>query len=298
MPLLELSAHRAPVTDTGPEPAIFAEGLSLRRRQLTVLNRVNLRIPAGAVVGLVGRNGAGKSSLLRCLVGLSVPNEGQSRLLGAPSLDLPDAVRERLGYVAQAPELFDWLTGEQHLRRFSALYPGYDERRALMLAAQLALPLGQRASRLSGGDQQKLSVLLALAHDPDLLILDEPVASLDPIARRDFMRALFERRRELAAPRTVLISSHLLADLERVVTHVAFLREGRLQWMDEWDALTEHMRLAVLPADAPPVRDAGVLHQRVWAGERRILFDARQHTTPPAAGHALSLDELFEELNA
>lgn len=279
--------------------AIQAEGLTLRYRGSTVLSHLNLCVPAGAVVGLVGRNGAGKSTLLRCLVGLTAPNAGHCALLGAPSLDLPDAVRERLGYGAQTPDLFDWLSGEQHLRRFSALYPGYDERRALALAIRLDLPLGLRASRLSGGDQQKLSVLLALAHDPDLLILDEPVASLDPIARRDFMRSLFERRAADAPPRTVLISSHLLTDLERVVTHVAFLREGRLQLMDEWDALTEHVRVLELPAGASalPV-GAGVLHRREVAGRARVLFDARVAEAPPAAGQALGLDDLFAELNA
>jgi ABC-2 type transport system ATP-binding protein len=286
--------------------AIEAQGLGLRYRQSgaahTALSGVTLQVPAGAVVGLVGRNGAGKSSLLRCLVGLSAPSEGHSRLLGAPSLDLPDAVRARLGYGAQTPDLFDWLNGEQHLQRFSALYPGYDERRALMLAARLELPLGVRASRLSGGDQQKLSVLLALAHDPDLLILDEPVASLDPLARRDFMRSLFERRAAYQPPRTVLISSHLLNDLERVVTHVAFLRQGRLQLMDGWDALAEHVRLLELPARASVMVDLqqgpGVLHRREKDGRARVLFDARVAIAPPAAGHALGLDDLFAELNA
>jgi ABC-2 type transport system ATP-binding protein len=263
------------------------------------LQGLNLRVPAGAVVGLVGRNGAGKSSLLRCLVGLAAPQTGRCILLGAPSMDLPDAVRARLGYVAQAPDLFDWLDGYQHLQRFSALYPGFDELRALALAVRLDLPMRTRAGRLSGGDQQKLSVLLALAHDPDLLILDEPVASMDPLARRDFMRALFERRGADQPPRTVLISSHLLNDLERVVTHVAFLREGQLQLMDEWDALAEHVRLLELPSGATALpQGAGVLHRRRMDGRERVLFDARLADAPPAAGRPLGLDELFAELNA
>ena len=277
---------------------------ALKHRQMfprdprTVLQRVNLSVPAGAVLGLVGRNGAGKSSLLRCLVGLAAPQAGRCMLLGSPSMDLPDAVRARVGYVAQAPDLFDWLNGEQHLRRFAALYPGFDEMRALALAAKLDLPLSTKASQLSGGDQQKLSVLLALAHDPDLLILDEPVSSMDPLARRDFMRALFERRGADQPPRTVILSSHLLNDLERVVTHVAFLREGRLQLMDEWDALTEHVRLLDLPAGASALPDgAGVLHRRKVDGRERVLFDARVADAPLAAGRALGLDELFAELN-
>ena len=280
-------------------PMTFGQHQMFPRSPRTALQRVNLRVPAGAVVGLVGRNGAGKSSLLRCLVGLAAPQSGRCTLLGAPSMDLPDAVRARLGYVAQTPDLFDWLDGHQHLRRFAALYPGFDEMRALALAARLDLPMGTKASRLSGGDQQKLSVLLALAHDPDLLILDEPVASMDPLARRDFMRALFERRGADQPPRTVLISSHLLNDLERVVTHVAFLREGRLQLMDEWDALAEHVRLLELPAGASALpQGAGVLQHRRVGGLQRVLFDARVADAPPAAGRPLGLDDLFAELNA
>lgn len=280
--------------------AVEVSGLDLRRgRYTTVLAGVDLCVPAGAVLGLVGRNGAGKSTLMRCLVGLSVPDAGHCSLLGAPALDLPDAVRERLGYVAQSPDLFDWLNGDQHLQRFCTLYPGYDERRALALAARLQVPLGVPAGKLSGGDQQKLSVLLALAHDPDLLLLDEPVASLDPITRRDFMRSLFERRAPDQAPRTVVISSHLLTDLERVVTHVAFMHQGRLQLVDEWDALAEHLRLLDLPADSSALPSgAGVLHRRVVDGRSRVLYDARCAAAPPAAGRPLALDDLFVELNS
>lgn len=210
--------------------AIEARQLSLRMSdsQWTaarplLLGPVDLRIPEGAVVGLVGRNGAGKSTLMRCLLGLQTPDAGEARLLGEPSLALSDAVRERLGYAAQTPDLFPRLTGQEHLDEMAAVYPGVHLPDALALAARLDLPLGRRASALSLGDQQKLAVVLALAHDPDLLLLDEPVASLDPISRRDFMRALFALRRK-PEPRTVLVSSHLLSDLERVVSHVLFLR--------------------------------------------------------------------------
>jgi ABC-2 type transport system ATP-binding protein len=279
--------------------AVEVTDLDLRRgRYTTVPSGVNLCVPPGAVLGLVGRNGAGKSTLMRCLVGLSVPDAGRCTLLGAPAQDLPDAVRERLGYVAQTPDLFDWLSGEQHLRRFSTLYPGYDDKRALALAARLEVPLGVPAGKLSGGDQQKLSVLLALAHDPDLLILDEPVASLDPITRRDFMRSLFDRRAADQPPRTVLISSHLLTDLERVVTHVAFIRQGRLQLVEEWDNLAEHVRLLDLPAGASALPSgSGVLHRREVGDRVRVLLDSRRADAPTAAGRALALDDLFAELN-
>ena len=264
----------------------------LERR--TVLDDISFTLPEGAVMGLVGRNGAGKSSLLRCLVGLAVPQAGGSQLLGSPSLDLSDEVRERLGYVAQTPDLFGRLNGTEHLREMAALYHHFDDRRALLLALKLDLPMGIRADKLSLGDQQKLSVVLALAHRPALLILDEPVASLDPLARRDFMRELFA---DADAQRSVLISSHLLSDLERVVTHVMFLREGRIQLVDSWDALMENLRL-IACAEVPT--HAGVVHSRRVDQGRHALVDLRAPEAPAdwQQGQVLRMDDLFEELNA
>jgi ABC-2 type transport system ATP-binding protein len=256
-----------------------------------VLDRIDFAIPEGAVVGLVGRNGAGKSTLMRCLLGLTTPASGESRLLGAPSLKLPDAVLERLGYAAQTPDLFPRLTGEEHLEEIAAVYPGVHMRDAVALAGRLDLGLARRAGELSQGDQQKLAVVLALAHDPDLLLLDEPVASLDPISRRDFMRALFAMRRK-PSPRTVLVSSHLLSDLERVVSHVMFLREGRLQLFIEWDEAVEHLR-ALPRAVRPAQLGAGELH---WAA-RQLLVDARLHPEA-AAMPALGMEDLLELLNS
>lgn len=289
-----------------PAIAISADSLSWWHRSELILKSINLEIPEGAVVGLVGRNGAGKSSLLRCLVGLTVPTSGSSSLLSSPSLDLPDSVRERLGYVSQTADLFDWMDGEAHFKRMGELYANWDSRRALETALRLDLPLGQRANRLSVGDQQKLSVVLALGHDPDLLLMDEPVASLDPIARRDFMRAVFERRsgpEGSTPPRTVLISSHLLSDLERVVTHVAFMHDGQIQLFDEWDALVENLRLVELPLGAfdEQVKSSpagAVLRRRVMQNIERVIVDTRLIDAHKAHSRALNLDELFTELNA
>ena len=284
-------------------PAIEAHGLTVRlgtgRGARTILHGLDLNVPDGAVVGLVGRNGAGKTTLLDALVGRIAPHAGHSRLLGCPSLELTDPVRERLGYVAQTPDLFVGLTGEQHLRRIGGLYANWNEERARALADKLGLNLHAPATQLSQGDQQKLSLVLALGHDPDLLLLDEPVASLDPLTRREFMRTLFERRWINQPARTILVSSHLLTDLERVVSHVAFLREGRLQLFDEWDAVAEHVRLLELPAgsSARP-QGAGVIACTEREGRVRVVFDARHAEAPPASGRALSLEDLFVELNA
>lgn len=282
--------------------AIETHNLSLRLGDLgkrkVVLQGVTLAIPTGAVVGLVGRNGAGKTSLLDALVGRVVPQQGTARLLGSPSADLPDSVRERLGYVAQTPDLFDYLTGQQHCDRLGAAYADWDDERALELAHRLNLSLRTTAAKLSLGDQQKLSLVLALGHDPDLLILDEPVASLDPITRREFMRTLFERRATDAPPRTVVISSHLLSDLERVVTHLAFLRQGEVQLFGEADAIAEHLRMLELPEDSlVQLPKQGVISRIVRDGCVRVVYDTRIADTPPAIGRRLGLEDLFVELN-
>jgi ABC-2 type transport system ATP-binding protein len=220
---------------------IHCENLSYQHNLKPVLSDITLSIPRGAVVGLVGANGAGKSTLLRCLVGLAAPFRGSSGLLDCPSLELTDDVRARLGYVAQSPDLFKWMSVEEHLNTIGRAYPNWNEKRCWQLAIRLRLPMLSSVSGLSGGDQQKLAVVMAMAHEPELLILDEPVSSLDPMTRRDFMRALFAEHSEAAdgalpdanpVPPTIIISSHLLGDLERVVSHVAFIRDGALQLFD------------------------------------------------------------------
>ena len=283
------------------DAAIHASCLTLRRHATKVLDNVTLDIPAGAVVGLAGRNGAGKSTLLRCLAGLAVPDSGSASLLGCPSLHLTDAVRERIGYVAQTPDLFEWMSVQEHLFTIGRAYPRWNEQRCLVLAARLDLPLHARVSALSGGDQQKLSVVLALAHDPDLLLFDEPVSSLDPMTRREFMRALFSGGHGVAAgdvqdrPRTVIISSHILSDLERVVTHVAFIRAGQLQLVDSWDAMLECYRLLPAATSHGPVPPDAVVH---CAASGQRLVDTRRAPALAGAGRPLSLDEMFVELNS
>jgi ABC-2 type transport system ATP-binding protein len=222
-----------------PGPVIEATGLGLRYSDRAALDQVSISIPAGSVVGLVGRNGAGKSSLLRCLVGLTVPSQGSSSILGSPSMALDDAVRARIGYVSQGGDLLGWLTVWQQIETLGSFYPRWEAGRARALCERLSLPTAPKVSNLSGGDQQKLAIVLALAHDPDVLILDEPVASLDPLTRRDFMRLLFEGDTQREHPRTALLSSHLLTDLERVVSHLVFLRDGRVQMQGAWDDLQE-----------------------------------------------------------
>ncbi|MES2756101.1 MAG: ABC transporter ATP-binding protein [Pseudomonadota bacterium] len=277
------------------EAAIATTRLNLVRGDASILKSITLDIPAGAVVGLVGRNGAGKSSLLRCLAGLTATSSGTSFLLGCPSSNLTDAVRERLGFVAQTPDLFDWMQADEMLESIGRAYPRWSEQRVSALARRLDLRLDRKVSELSGGDQQKLAVVLALAHDPDLLLLDEPVASLDPLTRREFMRALFGAEGDAAErERTIVISSHILTDLERVVSHVAFMRDGAIQLFEAWDTLLEYFRLQPYEARGIPREAVVCVNHR--SGER--VVDMRRAAPDADGGRALTLDELFVELNA
>jgi ABC-2 type transport system ATP-binding protein len=225
--------------------AIHAHELALSYRGQQVLSGISVDVPEGAVVGLIGRNGAGKSTLLRCLTGLTLADKGHCSLLGCSSEALDDGTRARLGYVSQTGDLIPWLTVWQNITTIGGFYPQWQAERAHALCARLQLDERKRADRLSVGDQQKLALVLAMAHDPDLLILDEPVASLDPVARREFMRMLFDGGESRARPRTVLLSSHLLTDLERVVSHVVFLRDGRVQLHGRWETLQEERATAL-----------------------------------------------------
>jgi ABC-2 type transport system ATP-binding protein len=284
-----------------PETALTATHLSLRYGPVTVLDDVDFSLPTGAVLGVVGRNGAGKSTLLQCLLGLSAPQGGHSAVFGCPSLALTDAVKARLGYVAQSPELFDWLRVREQIALVGKLYPNWSEVRSEALCLRFDLPQDLRVSKLSLGEKQRLAIVLALAHQPDLLVFDEPVASLDPISRRDFLRALFDTDRDDEKPVTVVISSHLLDDLERVVTHLLFLDRGRLQLMGTRDELAEQIRVVLTEVviDA----QAGVLRsQQLGDGTWQSVIDLRAFPAtalPPNAGlQARGLADLFVALNS
>jgi ABC-2 type transport system ATP-binding protein len=277
--------------------AVEARGLGLWYDDGTMaLDGVDLRAPPGSVVGLVGRNGAGKSSLLHCLLGLTQAQRGEARLLGHDPMALDDPVRNRIGFCSQSPDLLEWLTVEEHVAYIGAFYERWSRERAHDLSVLFELPGAVRVRSLSPGERQRLALVLALAHDPELVLLDEPVASLDPLSRRDFLRVLFEG----TPGRTAILSSHLLSDLERVVSHVVFLRRGRVQLAGEWDEIAENVR-QVQSRQALPAQP-GLLGSRQqdglwWHVVDRRAFD-RDALAPLAGERSLNLDDLFAELNS
>ncbi len=281
--------------------AVKADHLCLRYGAITVLNDLSFSVAPGSVLGVVGRNGAGKTTLLQCLLGLTVPQAGASSVLGCPSLALTDDVKARLGYVAQSPELFDWLRVRDQISLVGGLYPRWSEARAQALCTRFELPEDMRVRKLSPGEKQRLAIVLALAHQPDLLVFDEPVASLDPVGRRDFLRSLFEQESVAGEAVTVVISSHLLEDLERVVTHVLFMEHGRIQLIGSRDELSEQIR-AVFTDVALGVPTGLLRSKRLDDGTWHSVVDLRVFPADAIPANArlqaLGLADLFVALNS
>jgi ABC-2 type transport system ATP-binding protein len=219
-----------------------ARGLGKRYGRRWALRDCSLSVPAGRVVGLVGPNGAGKTTLLNLAVGLLAASEGSLEVLGSqPAAGV--AQLGRVGFVAQETPVYATLTVADHLRLGNWLNPGWDGGLARRRIEKLGLDPSQRAGKLSGGQRAQLALTLALAKRPELLILDEPVASLDPLARREFLQHLMEAVAEHEL--SVVLSSHLVADLERVCDYLVVLVASRVQIAGDVDELlASHHRLS------------------------------------------------------
>ncbi|MBP6749872.1 MAG: ABC transporter ATP-binding protein [Xanthomonadaceae bacterium] len=227
---------------------IVARGLKKAYDGRVVLDGVSLRVEPGDVLGLIGRNGAGKSTLIRALLGLIETDAGDAALWGEPALRLSDAVKARLSYVPQQPEALGWMTIEQMLAFVGGFYPRWDRGYVDATLRRWELPKNTALARLSPGERQRVAIVRALAPQPELLVLDEPAAALDPVARRELLREIALRAGESGT--TVLFSTHIVSDLERVASHVAFMHAGGLLLHSDLDGLKErHLRLHI-PASA------------------------------------------------
>jgi len=233
---------------------VSAQGLGKRYGSRWALSDCTLDVPAGRVVGLVGPNAAGKTTLLNLAVGLLAPTTGTIEVLGGRPATGPEQLA-KVGFVAQDTPTYESLSVEDHLRLGAHLNPGWDDALARDRIQRLGLDLAQRAGKLSGGQRAQLALTLGVAKRPQVLILDEPVASLDPLARREFLQDLMEAVAEHEL--SVVLSSHLVSDLERVCDHLIVLVASRVQLAGDIDTLlATHRRLTgarrdpgTLPAD-------------------------------------------------
>lgn len=285
-------------------PLVSMSSVSKRFGSQQVLDGLDWQIAPGQVVGLLGRNGAGKSTLLECLLGLRETDGGAIALFGEDVGNLSEAARGRIGYVPQKTDVFDWLTPVQMFDYFKAMYPRWNTAKVESLLSRWGFEAtlrNKQIKKLSGGEQQRLAIIRALAHEPELLILDEPVAALDPVGRREFLRELVDQVIERGT--TVVFSTHILSDLERVAFDLAFLKGGKIALQGPTDTLLDGARRIVAPTAALPRaplagevsrRDDGVMAnvvvQTAGADVQRLLAQ------PGVRVEALSLEDLFIEV--
>ncbi len=251
-------------------PAVETNGLGKKYRRIWALQDCSFSLPQGRVAALVGPNGAGKSTLLRLLAGVSVPTTGTLSVLGrSPRIQTVDAL-SRTAYLDQDRPLYkDFRVGEM-LRFGRELNPRWDDARARRHLDELRISLSSRIEKLSGGQRAQVAVALCLAKRPELLLLDEPVAALDPLARDELMHILLESVTDDAT--TVLLSSHAVSDLATVCDYVIILSSSRVRFAGELDDVLASHRLLVGPANTVPTLDDAVVISSVITGRQTTML--------------------------
>lgn len=220
------------------EPVLQLDRLGKGYASQEVLVGIDGRIDVGDVIGLLGLNGAGKTTLLETALGFAVPDSGSVRLFGHTASVIQDeSLKHRIGFVPQQDELIETMKGKEFLGLISRFYSSWNHDLVARLARDWNVPLNKITLKLSVGQRQKLSILAALGHEPEFLVLDEPVASLDPVARREFLQELIEM--VSGGQRTILFSTHIVSDLERIANRVWILKDGRLVVDEPLDSLKE-----------------------------------------------------------
>ncbi|MEL7336041.1 MAG: ABC transporter ATP-binding protein, partial [Planctomycetota bacterium] len=269
-----------PTNDTSAgdvEHAVDVVNISRRFGRNLALRDVSLQVPRGSVFGLLGTNGAGKTTLIRHIMGLLRPQTGHVRVLKRDPVDRPETHLQDIGYMTEEDSLPGWMVVRDMLEFCESLYKNWDRAYADQLMRQFDLPADKRLSNLSKGQRARVGLLAAIAHRPQLLILDEPSSGLDPIARGDILQAVI--RTISQDGRTVLFSSHLLEEIERVCDQVAVMNEGRLLETIATSQLQQrYVELTCMPNEtwtAPPDHQ-GVVHWDRAGEEWSAILDTSQ----------------------
>ena len=286
------------------QPVIQMTEVSKRFGKTIALDQVSLSVPPGTVCALLGANGAGKSTAIRVLLGLEKADRGVTHVLGMNSQSHPLEIRRRVGYVADQPPLYEWMTVEEIGWFASGFYPtGYSESYA-QLITKFDLPAKSKIKNLSKGMRAKVALSLGMAHRPDLLILDEPTSGLDPLVRREFLESMVDIAAE---GRSVLLSSHQVAEVERVADMVVILLNGRIvciRRLDELKSGTTEVTLALtddkaIPPDLPGSTLAHVqfCHEHVFMicnlDDERLLEVCQANNIAPPQIRQPNLEEIL-----
>jgi len=296
--------NESPTTENSP---LRLARLDKSYRKKKVLDKLDLNIAIGSVVGLLGKNGAGKTTLIKCALGLMRPDSGEATIFGKSAWTLDAETKARLGYVPQSVSLYSWMRIGQLVDYTAAFYPKWNAALVGDLLRDWELKADDKAGNLSVGTQQKLAIILAMGHEPDLLVLDEPAASLDPIARRQFLKAVLAVASDQT--RTVVFSTHITSDLERVADRLALLRDGRIVYDGELDELKDSVKrwhvtaAGALPADLDV---PGAVHRRIEGAEALLTVrggtqesreEIERRYSASVRVEDLSLEDLFLELH-
>lgn len=289
------------------ESAVQAMHLSKTFGARQVLDDLTFQVAPGDVIGVLGKNGAGKTTLLELMLGFTPPTGGDVQIFSHSSVALPGDVKLRVGFVPQQDELLEQLNVADQLRVIASFYPRWDAVLIERLCQAWGLDPKARIKNMSVGERQKLSILLAFGHKPDLLVLDEPVASLDPIARRQFLEQLVEA--SAGGDRAIIFSSHIVSDIERLANRIWILKGGRLDWQGDLDSLKEtivRLHIRADPGTLASLAVPGALSlRREGSFATAVVRDwtpERQHALEARAGlsfevEALGLEEIFLELH-
>jgi ABC-2 type transport system ATP-binding protein len=278
-----------------PEPVIVARGLTRYFGGKCAVNGVSFEVPRGSVFAFIGRNGSGKTTTIRMILGLLEPTRGSCRILGHDSAGLPPAVRARIGYMAEGHPVYGWMRVGQYGRFQSGFFPRWNQDVFAAVIDHFAIDPRTRAGHLSHGQRAGLHLAMTLAIEPEVLMLDDPATGLDPAARRSLLEAMifFTRSRE----RTIFFSTHLLDDVERVADQVAVLDYSVLRACCGVETFRERVRRLVVRFPAEPPRDlpalAGLLLTTRDDNELSLLVvnpDGRTHRLLETLG-AVAVDE-------
>ena len=306
----------ARAADSTPEPVLEIRSLVKRYGSVEALAGLDLQVHRGEVFGFLGRNGAGKSTTIRIVMGITRATSGSLKLFGQRGS--PIAERQRIGYVAQEQNFYGWMTPTSLGRFVRGFYPTWDDAAFASLVGNLDLPAGRKIRTFSGGMKVKLALALALAHHPDLLVLDEPTAGLDPVARREFLEMVRDEAER--SGRTTFFSTHLIDEIELAAHRVGIVDDGRTRYQGTVDDLAARVRRLSIPRvessdvpDGPPevtlpaalTDSAGwrILQDRVRSGRREVVVEAddpsRFDELYPSYGwrvEELPLEEIFIEM--
>ena len=228
------------------EIIISTKDLCKSFKKKEVLRGLNLNVNKGSIYGFLGKNGAGKTTAIKCLLGLFRQTDGNSNILGYGSGDLPEEAKARIGYIPQENDLVEWMKVSQLIRYTKIFYDRWDDAITEKLLKRFEISGKDIVGELSTGQAQRLAVVLTLSFDPDVLILDEPVASLDPEGRRNFLETILDVAKD--GKRTILLSSHITSDVERIADTIGILKDGTIRVERPIEDLKDSVkRLRIMP---------------------------------------------------